>query len=170
MFAPLAFFSLSLASAFAFPLSMRQVAIEGKHVGQATWFNASLGACGITNTDEDMIAAVTMGIYDAYPGATANSNDNPICKRFIQASYTDAETGQVNKVKVRVTDRCASVPDCQPPFTYNVDFTPAAFQKLAPLSLGRLDNLHWEFVGEGEEGDAGEAGDSDETDDTDEET
>ncbi|KAF9014836.1 hypothetical protein BDZ89DRAFT_438413 [Hymenopellis radicata] len=65
------------------------------------------------------------------------------------------ETGQVNKVKVRVTDRCASVPDCQPPFTYNVDFTPAAFQKLAPLSLGRLDNLHWEFIGEGEEDNSG---------------
>ncbi len=82
----------------------------------------------------------------------------------------------MNEVKVKVTDRCASVPDCQPPFTYNVDFTSAAFKKLAPLSAGRLDDLHWEFVAEGEENESrdiktfpnvamGAAGDSDDTDD-----
>ncbi|KAF8912354.1 hypothetical protein CPB85DRAFT_1434617 [Mucidula mucida] len=92
-----------------------------------------------------MIAAVTMGIYDAYPGAPQTLT------KIQYASDTVPETGQVNEVKVKVTDRCASVPDCQPPFTYNVDFTSAAFKKLAPLSAGRLDDLHWEFVAEGEE-------------------
>ena len=32
-----------------------------------TWYNTGLGSCGITNTDSDLIAAVSHILYDSYP-------------------------------------------------------------------------------------------------------
>lgn len=47
-----------------------------------------LGACGITNTNSDDIVALSMQLWDSWPGATANPNQNPICGRQIQISCT----------------------------------------------------------------------------------
>lgn len=40
-------------------------------------FSPDVGACGNPNSADDMIVAVSHLLYDSYPGATPNPNDNP---------------------------------------------------------------------------------------------
>ncbi|KAI0287785.1 RlpA-like double-psi beta-barrel-protein domain-containing protein-containing protein [Russula brevipes] len=42
-------------------------AVSGTQTGRATFFSPSLGTCGITNTDSDLIAAVSSGIFATTP-------------------------------------------------------------------------------------------------------
>ncbi|CDO74644.1 Distantly related to plant expansins [Trametes cinnabarina] len=103
--------------------------------GDATFYEAGLGACGITNSDADMIVAIDAQTFDNFPGATGNPNTNPICKKQIQATTTDGKS-----VTVTVTDRCAG---CAPG---SIDLTPTAFQQLASLDVGRLHDVTWTFL------------------------
>ncbi|KIP11265.1 hypothetical protein PHLGIDRAFT_64030 [Phlebiopsis gigantea 11061_1 CR5-6] len=99
-----------------------------------TWYETGLGACGIENSDSDLIVAAGHGLFDAYPGyAGTNPNDNPICNRKLTAKY------QGKSVAVTVVDRCVG---CA---TWDLDFSPAAFTKLAPESVGRLSGVEWSF-------------------------
>ncbi|KAF9521148.1 hypothetical protein BS47DRAFT_1286422, partial [Hydnum rufescens UP504] len=63
-------------------------------------FSPGLGACGITNTDADFIAAIDKSLFDSYPGATPNPNNNPVCGKKVTATY------QGKSVTVAITDRC----------------------------------------------------------------
>ncbi|KAF5347070.1 hypothetical protein D9758_011658 [Tetrapyrgos nigripes] len=49
-------------------------ALARRNIGDATFFNPGLGACGIFNTDADMITAVSSSFFDTFPGATPNPN------------------------------------------------------------------------------------------------
>lgn len=40
----------------------------------ATFYEAGLGACGISNTDADFIVAIDAQTFDTFPGAGANPN------------------------------------------------------------------------------------------------
>jgi hypothetical protein len=40
-------------------------------------YGTGLGACGIVSTDTSMIAAASHLLFDSFPGATANPNENP---------------------------------------------------------------------------------------------
>ncbi|KAI8992737.1 RlpA-like double-psi beta-barrel-protein domain-containing protein-containing protein [Trametes punicea] len=100
--------------------------------GDATFYEAGLGACGIFNTDADFIVAVDAQTFDTFPGATGNPNTNPICNKQLTATTTDGKS-----VTLTVTDRCAG---CGPG---SIDLTPTAFQQLAPLSVGRLHGVTW---------------------------
>ena len=54
-----------------------------------TYYATGLGACGITNTDSDYIAAVSHTLFDTYPGYNGvNPNNNPICGRKATAKCT----------------------------------------------------------------------------------
>ncbi|KZT72743.1 hypothetical protein DAEQUDRAFT_663502, partial [Daedalea quercina L-15889] len=100
-----------------------------------TYYEAGLGACGITNTDTDYIVAVSEDLFDAYPGYDGvNPNDNPVCNKQITASY------EGKSVTVTVTDRCTG---CS---TTSIDFTPTAFEQLADLSVGRITGMTWVWV------------------------
>ncbi|KAJ7597971.1 RlpA-like double-psi beta-barrel-protein domain-containing protein-containing protein, partial [Mycena floridula] len=92
------------------------------------------GACGIFNVDSDFIVAVSHILYDEFPGATANPNLNPICRRSIQASFGG------RTVKVAIRDRCTGCAET------DLDFSPAAFEALAPLSVGRLHGVVWTWL------------------------
>jgi len=100
--------------------------------GQGTYFYPGLGACGKTNNNNQLIVAMGKGYFDGYPGATKNPNKNPICGRQLTAKYGG------KSVTVKVEDRCAGCAGY-----YDLDFSPAAFQKLAPLSKGRLSGVKW---------------------------
>ncbi|KAL1757609.1 RlpA-like double-psi beta-barrel-protein domain-containing protein-containing protein [Schizophyllum commune] len=102
--------------------------------GDGTFYAAGLGACGITNSDTDMIAAISSTYFDAYPGATGNPNSNPICGKQIRATYGSSS------VVVAITDRCAGCAG-----EYDIDFTPSAFSQIADQALGRIE-ITWEFV------------------------
>jgi hypothetical protein len=114
--------------------------------GDATFYETGLGACGVTNTDTDFIAAIGEDFFDQYPAsagdssysADPNPNTNPICNRAVIATY------QGKSVTVTITDRCAG---CTIP--YSLDLSPAAFQVLAPLSVGRLHGMTWVWANSG---------------------
>ncbi|KAI0632612.1 RlpA-like double-psi beta-barrel-protein domain-containing protein-containing protein [Trametes polyzona] len=100
--------------------------------GDATFYSAGLGACGITNSDADFIAAMDAHTFDTFPGAGANPNLNPICHKKLAVTAPNGK-----KVSVLVTDRCTGCAKG------SIDLTPTAFQKLAPLSVGRLHGVKW---------------------------
>ncbi|KAJ8089124.1 hypothetical protein AAF712_010766 [Marasmius tenuissimus] len=91
-----------------------------------TWYHPGLGACGRQNGDNDLVAAVSQTVYNNWPGATANPNLNPICGRRARV-VANGKT-----VDVTIVDKCMA---CA---TFDIDLSPAAFQKLAPLSVGRI--------------------------------
>lgn len=109
--------------------------MAGQHTGDATYYGAGLGACGITNTDSDYIAAASHIIFDSYPGYNgANPNQNPMCGKKVIASY------QGKSVTVILTDRCVGCAED------DLDFTPTAFSQLADQALGRLHGMTWKWA------------------------
>ncbi|KAF9447024.1 hypothetical protein P691DRAFT_776411 [Macrolepiota fuliginosa MF-IS2] len=91
--------------------------------GDATWFFPGLGSCGIQNTQADFIVAL-------------NPNDfggKAACGRNIRVNF------QGRSVNVQVVDLC---PGCGPG---GVDLSPAAFQQLADLGVGRIP-VEWDFI------------------------
>lgn len=107
--------------------------LVGTQSGDGTFFAPGLGACGITNSGTDMIAAISHQVFDGYPGATANPNDNPICGKKVTAHY------QGKSVTVTITDRCAGCLG-----STDLDFAPSAFDVLADADLGRI-GITWDW-------------------------
>ncbi|KAJ7474037.1 barwin-like endoglucanase [Mycena latifolia] len=106
------------------------------YTGDGTYYEPGLGACGKTNTKDQLIVAVGHGVFDSHPGANpANPNTNPICGKKLKATY-----GQ-KSVTVTVEDRCAGCAGAA-----DLDFTEAGFQKLAALEVGRIHGVKWEWV------------------------
>lgn len=103
--------------------------------GDATYYATGLGACGITNTDTDMIAAASELLFDTFPGYEGGDpNNNPICNKKVSVTYGSTT------ISVTITDRCTAC-------AYgSLDFSPSAFEKLASLSVGRLHGIDWRFT------------------------
>ncbi|KAI0820941.1 plant expansin [Irpex lacteus] len=115
------------ASAFA-------LAVPGKHTGEGTYYATGLTACGVTNNDSEYIAAVSHLLYDSFPGYSGgNPNHNPICGKSVTAHYKG------KSVTVKITDRCVGCAK------WDLDFSPAAFSKLAAFEIGRLEGVTWSF-------------------------
>ncbi|KAJ7292243.1 plant expansin [Mycena rebaudengoi] len=91
--------------------------------GTATFYTPGLGACGVTNTEQDLIVAVG-------PDFFANS----ICGQQLRATFEDKE------VIVTVQDECNVCSGT------DLDFSPAAFEQLADLSVGLLKGVQWSFI------------------------
>ncbi|KAI0044386.1 hypothetical protein FA95DRAFT_1608609 [Auriscalpium vulgare] len=118
--------------------STRSFSLIGTQSGQGTYFTPGLGACGRSNTDADSIVAVSTQVFDNFPGAGANPNDNPICGRTLTATSGD------NSVTVTIVDRCV---EC---LAGDLDFSPSAFIALATnTSIGRIP-ITWSLNIEGE--------------------
>jgi len=96
-------------------------AISGTQTGQATFFEPGVGACGGTNTAEDLIAAVSSNVF------TTN-----VCGSSITVNF------QGKSVTVQATDKCPGCGD------FDLDLSPAAFKQLADPSLGRIQ-VTWNF-------------------------
>ncbi|KAJ6605337.1 plant expansin [Mycena vulgaris] len=113
-----------------------EIVVRSKgYTGDGTFFAPGLGACGKTNNANELIVAVSHGVFDSFPGATLNPNQNPICGKKLKATY-----GQ-KSVTVAVEDRC---PGCAG--AADLDFTEAGFKQLAPLAQGRIHGVKWEWV------------------------
>jgi len=109
--------------------------LKGTQTGQGTFYGTGLGACGITNKDTDYIAAVSHLLFDAFPGYNgANPNSNPLCNKKVTARYKG------KSVTVALTDRCAA---CK---VTDLDFSPAAFNKIADPALGRISGMTWDWL------------------------
>lgn len=122
------------ASAATIPAEKRSVNVAGTHSGDGTYYGTGLGACGITNSDSDYIAAVSHTLFDGFPGYNGvNPNSNPVCGKRATAHYNG------KSVSFTVTDRCVGCAE------WDLDFSPAAFSQLADESVGRLHGVTWSF-------------------------
>ncbi|KDQ15732.1 hypothetical protein BOTBODRAFT_31621 [Botryobasidium botryosum FD-172 SS1] len=131
--AALLFISALFALAAAVPVEGARFEAR-TNTGQATYYIPGLGACGKTSQSTDYVVGVSKLLYDTYPGHTANPNNNPICGHKIQANYAG------KSVTAIVVDRCEG---CA---RNDLDFSPSAFQALAPLSAGRLNGVTWSWA------------------------
>ncbi|KAJ2956943.1 hypothetical protein NQZ79_g7294 [Umbelopsis isabellina] len=99
--------------------------------GDGTYFNPGLGSCGVTNDDEDMIAALNAPQMGSYP----NPNNNPNCGKYAMVHGP--------KGSVRVKNFYPAVTDtCPPCLKGSLDLSPAAFAKIADLAQGRV-HITW---------------------------
>ncbi|KAI8640655.1 RlpA-like double-psi beta-barrel-protein domain-containing protein-containing protein [Parasitella parasitica] len=101
---------------------------SGDYSGDATYYNTGLGSCGWTSKESELIVALNIGQMDN----GANSNNNPNCGRSITA------TGPKGSVTVKVVDTC---PGCA---NGDLDLSPAAFERIADLTAGRVP-ISWSW-------------------------
>ncbi|KAI9738989.1 MAG: hypothetical protein M1818_005303 [Claussenomyces sp. TS43310] len=121
------------AFAMAAPSADPATILARDNTGDLTYYEVGLGACGVTNVDTDMIAAISEDLYDANNVGT-NPNNNPLCGKFINISYGG------KTLQVQVEDRCTG---CA---YYDLDLSPSAFQQFADESVGRLTGATWNWA------------------------
>jgi hypothetical protein len=100
--------------------------------GNMTWYNdVGNGACGsAVDASSQLLVAVSPSWW-----TTANPNDDPLCQGVsVQVSYNGMT------ITVPVADKCAS---CS---ATHIDLSEPAFAELAPLSLGNVSGITWQFV------------------------
>ena len=113
-----------------------------KFVGDLTYYQAGLGACGGTNGQNDLIVSISHFVFDAAGSSSStggNSNNNPLCGKMVRASRYDEQYGQQRSVDLTVADRCTG---CQPD---DLDTTIGAFERLAPSVDGRVE-VTWAWL------------------------
>ncbi|PPR02569.1 hypothetical protein CVT26_011957 [Gymnopilus dilepis] len=114
--------------------------------GRGTWYNTGLGNCGITNSDDEPIVAISKALYDENGGSD--------CGKTIE--ITNTQTGQT--ATGIVEDSC---PGCG---EGDIDLSPSLFEQLAPLDQGVIQ-VTWSYGGSGGgEGSGSDEGDDDEGD------
>ena len=104
--------------------------------GDGTFYSPSVGfgSCGRQNADTDHVAALAVGSMRLYN--PSNPNNNPLCGHKVKVW----EQGKpANSVVVAIEDTC---PGCHG--EYDLDLSPAAFNKLAKPEGGRI-KIAWEF-------------------------
>ncbi|KNE66234.1 hypothetical protein AMAG_10473 [Allomyces macrogynus ATCC 38327] len=87
--------------------------------GDATFYDAGLGACGATNSDADPIVALAAGLFGSKPGSS------PFCGKCLSV------TAGGKTLVLKVTDKC---PGCK---GGSLDMTKTFFEKFFPLDKGR---------------------------------
>ncbi|KAJ8089123.1 hypothetical protein PM082_014371 [Marasmius tenuissimus] len=132
MFSKITLAAISLSAiAIAAPTSLASRQVQ---VGDVTFFAPGLGSCGIPSGPTELVAAAPAGVFDTFPGAGPNPNLNPICNKRVRV------TANGKSVDVTVVDRC---PGC---VGGSIDLSPAAFDVLAPQSVGRITGATWTFI------------------------
>lgn len=135
----------SLAAAAAASLVVAQP-LEPRASGDLTWYEGGLTACGINLDTKTMDGvAVSFNVFETFPGATPNPNQNPICNSKVRATHT--ETGVT--MEIPVVDKCSACKDG------DLDGTEQIFKAFGfDLGRGRVPGLQWEFIGGGGGGDS----------------
>ncbi|KZT36748.1 hypothetical protein SISSUDRAFT_1034640 [Sistotremastrum suecicum HHB10207 ss-3] len=123
-----------LVASIPTPQGAPPIDITATQTGQGTFYTPGLGACGVTNTEADLIVAISQSLFQNFPGFNGgNPNANPVCGKSITANF------QGKSVTVTVTDACVG---CA---ATDLDFSPAAFDELADPSVGRISGMTWSF-------------------------
>ncbi|KAJ6013427.1 hypothetical protein N7540_008018 [Penicillium herquei] len=104
----------------------------GPYTGDLTYYDPGLGACGYTNTDSDLICAVSHILFDA-ASTGSNPNDNPLCGLKIRIKRDGAS------VDVKVVDRCVGCAET------DLDVTETVFGDLATIAQGRV-TMEWAWL------------------------
>ncbi|GAC97735.1 expansin [Pseudozyma hubeiensis SY62] len=102
--------------------------------GRATFYNTGLGACGITNTDDQPIVAISRDLFEQYNPASGNPNHNSLCGKKVEITWNG------KKVQAFATDEC---PGCE---KNSLDCSPSVFERMDSKDKGVLDGITWRFV------------------------
>ncbi|KAJ5392050.1 hypothetical protein N7509_007540 [Penicillium cosmopolitanum] len=97
----------------------------GPYSGDLTYYNPGLGSCGYTNSDTDLICAVSHVLFDA-ASTGSNPNENPLCGMKLRLRRDGAS------VDVKVVDRCVGCKET------DLDVTETVFKKVADVDQGRV--------------------------------
>ena len=106
--------------------------LHARHHGKATFFYPGLGACGVTNTNNDFIAAIPAVIYDKFT-RNNNPNNNSLCGKKIKVSH------QGKVIYVVIADKCGG---CS---KNNIDLSFGAFQALDDPNKGVI-SVNWKIL------------------------
>ncbi|KAG2234232.1 RlpA-like double-psi beta-barrel-protein domain-containing protein-containing protein [Thamnidium elegans] len=111
-------FSILITALVTLIMTVSSAPIEARDSmsGDATYYAVGLGSCGSTNSDSEMVAALS--------GSIMKSKEN--CGKSVTIK------GPSGSVTVKVVDTC---PGCA---KSDVDMSPAAFKKIASLNAGRV--------------------------------
>lgn len=109
-------FATLLFALFALTVNAAPIEKRASYSGDATFYEVGLGSCGQTNSDDEMVVALSSELMGSgnYCGKSIN---------------VKSDSGSVT---VKVVDTC---PSCS---KTNLDLSPAAFKKLGDLSEGRI--------------------------------
>ncbi|KAL7921873.1 Non-catalytic module family expansin [Trichoderma austrokoningii] len=117
-------FSTTVISALFLALTTSAAPAAASNTGDMTWYEVGLGACGQTNYDNQLVAAVSHSLYDS---------EHP-CGRNIRIQNGD------KSVVVKVVDRCGGCAE------NDLDLSQSAFEEvIGPLGIGRAP-ASWEWA------------------------
>lgn len=112
------------------PTHQLHAAVEKRaHSGKLTYYTPGMGSCGVTNSNTDMIVAVSPSVFGTYP----NPNNSPLCQKSITITCPNGK-----KIKADVKDRCAG---CG---VDDLDVSPAVFEVCGSLDLGTM-KVDWDM-------------------------
>ncbi|KKY37024.1 putative riboflavin aldehyde-forming enzyme [Diaporthe ampelina] len=97
--------------------------------GKMTHYTPSMGSCGKTNTEKDLVVAVPNGMYGTY----ANPNASPMCSKSASIKCNG------KTIKAAIRDKCMSCGNG------DIDVSPAVFTQCGPLSAGVI-TVTWDVV------------------------
>ncbi|CAO3587696.1 unnamed protein product [Absidia cylindrospora] len=100
----------------SFAMLVQAAPIEKRNSGSATYYDVGLGSCGNTNSNSEMVAALSSSIMNKSK-----------CGKSINIKSPKGS------VTVKVVDTC---PGCD---SNAIDLSPAAFKKLGDMNDGRID-------------------------------
>ncbi|KAF4548709.1 Hypothetical protein D9617_26g079240 [Elsinoe fawcettii] len=102
--------------------------------GDATYWEPAMGACGWTNSADELVVAISQTVFDPKtPGG--NPNNNPLCGKFVAIKCKDGST-----VNAKVVDRCVG---CA---SGDLDMTKTLFDKVTSNGDGRVGGMQWSWA------------------------
>ena len=99
--------------------------------GDASFYEVGFGACGKTNNNTQLVAAISHVVFDSVPSASTISNK--FCGQKVKV------TNGKKSVIVTIVDRCAS---CAKD---DIALSPAAYKKIASMDSGKVP-VQWKVM------------------------
>lgn len=107
-----------------------QVLVERRsQTGRMTHYTPGQGSCGKTNTETDLVVAISKGMYGTY----ANPNASPMCSKSVSIKCNG------KTIKAAIRDKCMSCGNG------DIDVSPAVFTQCGALSTGVI-TVTWDVV------------------------
>lgn len=111
-------------------ITEQAAAVEKRsQTGKMTHYSPSMGSCGKTNNDNDLVVAISTSMY----GTTANPNASPMCAKSASIKCNG------KTIKAAIRDKCMSCGKG------DIDVSPAVFKQCGALSVGVM-TVTWDVV------------------------
>ncbi|POS72737.1 hypothetical protein DHEL01_v208871 [Diaporthe helianthi] len=112
------------------PPSPSAVLLERRsQTGKMTHYTPGQGSCGRTHTENDLVVAISQGMYGTHP----NPNASPMC-----AKSASIKCGG-KTINAAIVDKCMSCGNA------DIDVSPAVFKQCASLGAGFI-TVTWDVV------------------------